>query len=128
VFFSLGLAKDLQKWVKIKNNECESYYLFAVGSTGYPLHVNNYEAYFRKYVQRCGITKKISPHTLRNNFAKRCLMSGMDIYTLSRILGHSSVKVTEKCYLDITDEDLKQKYGKFSPLDHIFKADDLEVL
>lgn len=41
------------------------------------------------------------PHCLRNNFAKRCLMNGMDIYTLSRLLGHSSVKVTEQAYLDL---------------------------
>lgn len=33
-------------------------------------------------------------------------MNGMDIYTLSRILGHSSVKVTEECYLDLDDEDI----------------------
>ena len=32
-------------------------------------------------------------------------MTGMDIYTLSRILGHSSVKVTEQAYLDLTDAD-----------------------
>ena len=48
---------------------------------------------------RAGIDKAISPHALRNNFAKRCLMAGMDVYTLSRILGHSSVSVTEKAYL-----------------------------
>ena len=82
--------------------------------------VTQYEANFRRYLERTGIKKHISPHTLRNNFAKRCLMSGMDIYTLSRILGHSSVTVTEKAYLDIHDHDLKKKYYKYSPLDNIF--------
>lgn len=43
---------------------------------------------------------------LRNNFAKRFFMQGGDIYTLSRILGHSSVKVTEEAYLD-NGQDLK---------------------
>ena len=75
---------------------------------------------FRRYVRRAEIKKRISPHTLRNNFAKRCLLAGMDIYTLSRILGHSSVTVTEQAYLDVKDEDLKKKYLKYSPLDRIF--------
>ena len=43
----------------------------------------------------------------------------MDIYTLSRILGHSSVTVTERAYLDLTDEDLKRRYRNFSPMEHL---------
>ena len=46
-------------------------------------------------------------------------MAGMDIYTLSRILGHSSVTVTEKAYLDITDGDLRQRYQSYSPLENM---------
>ena len=82
--------------------------------------VSQYETNFRKYVVRSGIAKKASPHTLRNNFAKRCLLSGMDIYTLSRILGHSSVKVTERAYLDIQDSERKNKYLEHSPISNIF--------
>lgn len=66
--------------------------------------------------------KEASPHGLRNNFAKRCLMQGMDIYTLSRILGHSSVTVTEKCYLDLDDEDIRKNYQKYSPLMNLKRA------
>ena len=46
-------------------------------------------------------------------------MAGMDTYTLSKILGHSSVVVTEKAYLDLTDRDLKQRYQNFSPLENM---------
>ena len=53
---------------------------------------------------------------LRNNFAKRFLMQGGDIYTLSRILGHSSVKVTEEAYLDLDANDLRVNYQRYSPL------------
>ena len=44
----------------------------------------------------------------------------MDIYTLSRILGHSSVKVTERNYLDVKDEELKEKYLEHSPINNIY--------
>lgn len=53
---------------------------------------------------------------LSNNFEKRFLMQGGDIYTLSRILGHSSVKVTEEAYLDLDENDLRQNYQRYSPL------------
>ena len=106
--------------MQYKDRYCESTSLFPVKYTGFPLKVSNYEANFRKYLQRINLDKHISPHNLRNNFAKRCLMSGMDIYTLSRILGHSSVKITEHAYLDVTDEDLKKRYMRHSPLDRIY--------
>ena len=47
-------------------------------------------------------------------------MSGMDIYTLSKILGHSSVTVTERAYLDVTDADIRKRYSKFSPIYDIY--------
>ena len=71
-------------------------------------------------MKRSGIKKHVSPHTLRKNFAKRCLMAGMDIYTLSKILGHSSVTITEQAYLDVTDADIKKRYSKFSPVENIY--------
>ena len=123
VFFSQHLARDLRRWLHYKESECESRYLFPVRETGFMVKISNYERNFRNYMQRTGIEKHISPHTLRNNFAKRCLMSGMDVYTLSRILGHSSIKITERAYLDITDDDLKKRYARCSPLDNIYFRD-----
>ena len=120
VFFSRKVEKELRHWIQFKDRYCESNYAFPVKHSGRMMKVSQYESNFRKYIERSGIKKHISPHTLRNNFAKRCLLSGMDIYTLSRILGHSSVTVTEQAYLDIYDKELKGKYYKFSPLDNIY--------
>lgn len=115
VFFSLKMAEELKRWMKFKDRYIESNLLFPVQLRDKVLDVNNFEKNYRKYCDRIKITE-FSPHGLRNNFAKRCLMNGMDIYTLSRILGHSSVKVTEECYLDLDDEDIRKSYQKFSPL------------
>ena len=49
-------------------------------------------------------------------------MNGMDIYTLSRLLGHSSVTVTEEAYLDLTDNDIGQRYQHFSPVNSMWKS------
>lgn len=120
VFFSTKTAKELRRWLQYKDRYCSSDYVFPVKHNGRRLLEANYESSFRRYVERAGIKKQVSPHTLRNNFAKRCLLSGMDIYTLSRLLGHSSVSVTEEAYLDITDGDLKKRYCQFSPLENIY--------
>ena len=49
-------------------------------------------------------------------------MNGGDIYTLSKILGHSSVKVTEESYLDLQTDDLRLQYQKYSPLSNLKRA------
>lgn len=119
VFFSAKTAQALRRWLRYKDRYIETDYLFPVKSSGLPVETGTFETNFKKYVSRAGITKDVSPHVLRNNFAKRCLMNGMDIYTLSRILGHSSVTVTEQAYLDLTDADLRHRYQRFSPMDSL---------
>lgn len=60
---------------------------------------------FRRYARTLGLPEGISLHSLRSTFACHLRMQGVDIYTVSRLLGHSSVKVTEKHYLDVGDEE-----------------------
>ena len=82
------------------------------------MEVINFETNLRKYTARAEL-KNIHPHVFRNNFAKRFLINGGDIYTLSRILGHSSVEVTEKAYMDLDVSDLKHMYESYSPLSNM---------
>lgn len=120
VFFSVTTARSLQRWIRFKDRYSCGAYLFS-GKSGLPFEVHSFESNFKQYLVRAGISKEFTPHALRNNFAKRCLMNGMDIYTLSRILGHSSVTVTEKAYLDLSDRDLRNRYQNFSPIENMRK-------
>ncbi|MDF1496308.1 tyrosine-type recombinase/integrase [Caproiciproducens sp. CPB-2] len=119
VFYSAEMGKIIKRWLQFKDRYRDSEYLFCTNN-GKPLAISNFEKNFRDYTQSVGI-KKAHPHMLRNNFAKRFLMNGGDIYTLSRILGHSSVTVTEKAYLDLDNEDLRVNYAPYSPLEKIMK-------
>ena len=119
VFFSPKTEKALRSWLQYKDRYVESDYVFPVKEHGGSIGVGNFESNFRKYIERAGLNEDYSPHCLRNNFAKRCLMNGMDIYTLSKILGHSSVTVTEQAYLDINDDDMSKRYQHFSPLNGV---------
>lgn len=114
VFFSQEMLKQLRRWLQYKDRYRQSEFVFCTNK-GKALKINNYETNFKKYGNRIGI-EEIHPHMLRNNFAKRFLMQGGDIYTLSRILGHSSVKVTEEAYLDLDENDLRVNYQRYSPL------------
>lgn len=105
VYFSDRTESIVRRWIQYKDRYIETNYLFPVKATGGSVGVNNFESNFKRYLARAGLSGSITPHCLRNNFAKRCLMNGMDIFTLSKILGHSSVTVTEQAYLDLTDED-----------------------
>jgi site-specific recombinase XerD len=61
---------------------------------GKPLNGIVLSAAFRRLIRRCGI-KQASIHTLRHTFASHLIMSGADLYTVQKLLGHSSIKTTE---------------------------------
>lgn len=58
----------------------------------------NYQYVFRKCLLKANI-RKINYHALRHTFATRCIESGMDVKTLSEILGHASVNITLNTYV-----------------------------
>lgn len=109
-FFSVTMAKLLNRWIRYKDMMQENELLFPTQRTNGLLSASNFERNFRQYLKRVNRDKNITPHVLRNNFARRFLISGEDIYTLSKTLGHSSVTVTEKAYLDFMDENFGKRY------------------
>jgi integrase/recombinase XerD len=115
VYFSDKTEVIVRRWMQYKDRYVETEYVFPIKASGESVGVSNFEGNFKKYLKRAGLKESISPHCLRNNFAKRCLMNGMDIFTLSKLLGHSSVTVTEQAYLDLTEDDLGKRYRNFSP-------------
>lgn len=121
VFFSMTMSKMLSRWIKYKDLIQENDLLFPTQRTNRALTASNFERNFRIYKARAQIDKNITPHALRNNFARRFLIASKDIYTLSKILGHSSVTVTEKAYLDLANEDLRRSYQNYSPLENMKK-------
>ncbi len=59
---------------------------------------------------------RVSPHTCRHFYAQSQLKNGCDLYTVSKLLGHSSIETTKRYLQSINDEDLLDIAVKTSPL------------
>lgn len=72
----------------------------------------NVQLLIRNSAMRAGITKKVTPHTLRHSFATNFLRNNGNMRYLSTMLGHASLDTT-MMYAHVVDNDLKDQYKKY---------------
>jgi len=86
---------------------------------GLPLTRSGIQQMLRRCGKRAGISGvRCSPHTFRHTFAKSYLINGGDIFSLQKILGHSSL-ASVRTYLNLFGTDIKKQHQKYSPADNL---------
>ncbi len=79
------------------------------------LSPRTFEARFHTVLSKCGVPQ-VNYHVLRHTFATRCIEAGMDVKSLSEILGHSSPAITLKTYVHSSMEMKLSQIDKLSAL------------
>lgn len=76
----------------------------------------------RNVAEKVGVNPnvRVSPHTARHSFAQQMLSNRIDLYSLSRLLGHESVKITERYLASISDSRILEEGKRASVLGNIY--------
>ena len=86
---------------------------------GRPLTKNRVESIMKRYGLAAGFTGvRCSPHTLRHTFAINFLRNDGDVFSLQKILGHSSLEMTRR-YCELANVDIKKAHATASPVDNL---------
>lgn len=119
VFISEETAEWIRRYLDRREDNVKPLFMRSAGNKKISLDGNFHRLTARsiqrlvsRYALMAGITKHVSPHTLRHSFATDLLMNGADLRSVQAMLGHSNIATTQ-IYTHVTDPHLKSIHQKF---------------
>jgi probable tyrosine recombinase xerC-like len=97
----------LNEYLESRNDNCDALII----SVRYKqrMTATNIQLLIKNSARNAGISKKVTPHTLRHSFATNLLVNNVDIRYIGKMLGHSSIQTTMQ-YTHVVDNDLENRY------------------
>jgi len=119
IFISLEAATWIEHYLAKREDKTKPLFIRYSGTRAVDLNGNFHRLTARsiqrlvaRYALLAGITKHVSPHTLRHSFATDLLMNGADLRSVQALLGHSNISTTQ-IYTHVTDPHLRAVHEKF---------------
>ncbi|HEX3082442.1 MAG TPA: site-specific tyrosine recombinase/integron integrase [Candidatus Saccharimonadia bacterium] len=119
IFISEQAADWIDRYLKTRKDPGKPLFIHYSGSQNEDeggmytrLTVRSVQRLVKRYSIAAGITKDVTPHTLRHSFATDLLHNGADIRSVQGLLGHANISTTQ-IYTHITDPQLKAVHEKF---------------
>lgn len=119
------LKKVMMKYDRLRAYYFENKHLvydnYFLSRTGKPLTKEAIEHIFNQANDTAQVRSDIrcSPHTARHYYAQASLRNGLDVYSLSRVLGHENINITKRYLQSLNDESIVQMATSTSPLENI---------
>jgi site-specific recombinase XerD len=112
IFISPEAAKWIEHYLSKREDNMPPLFVRYSGNAKHRLTARSVQRLVARYALLAGITKHVSPHTLRHSFATDLLMNGADLRSVQAMLGHSNIATTQ-IYTHVTDPHLKSVHEKF---------------
>lgn len=119
IFISPAAADWLEQYISKRDDNTKPLFIrysgmkkVDVSGNFHRLTARSVQRMIARYALLAGITKHVSPHTLRHSFATDLLMNGADLRSVQALLGHSNISTTQ-IYTHVTDPHLKAVHQKF---------------
>ncbi|MCA9330909.1 tyrosine-type recombinase/integrase [Candidatus Saccharibacteria bacterium] len=119
IFISTEAARWVQEYLDARTDTAKPLFIRYSGTkrvdlTGnfHRLTARSVQRLVARYALLAGITKHVSPHTLRHSYATDLLMNGADLRAVQSLLGHSNISTTQ-IYTHVTDPHLKSVHERF---------------
>lgn len=119
VFISDQAANWIQRYLDSRKDDFKPLFIHYSGSQNAEedgmytrLTVRSVQRLVKRYALAAGITKDVTPHTLRHSFATDLLQNGADLRSVQGLLGHANISTTQ-IYTHITDPQLKSVHERF---------------
>jgi len=111
---AIGAVGVYLRELRPKLDRGESQGKLFLNARGQPLTRMGAWKILKKYVQKAGITRPVSPHTLRHSFATHLLEGGADLRAVQEMLGHADISTTQ-IYTHVDREYLRRVHRQFHP-------------